>query len=408
MTRVFDDVPRCPYRTVLSTKGGGLRSVEMFAGAGGMALGVHRAGFEHLAVNELDPFACNTLRVNHPWEVLEADSRDVDWAVYAGDVDLLGAGAPCQPFSVAGRALGDGDNRNLFPEAIRAIHEIRPRAVLLENVKGLGRPAFTQYLRYILESLAVPHVRPKPSEPWERHRARVRKASKAGEQTYTVFGPHDIDAADLGVPQNRHRLFVVAFRFDVDHTFFAWPEPTHTRDSLVWDQLHGPYWDEHNLPRADPPAGNRKCSVALRARLTAEERPTSKRWRTVRDALDGLPAPGAPGVDQHEPTTTRATTYHGHTGNLLDWPGKTVKAGVHGVAGGEGILRLDNGTRRRMTVRETARLQTFPDDWHVDGSRSRALRQLGNAVPVIVAEALASSIRSVLEADAPDTIPRSA
>ena len=375
-------------------------SIELFAGAGGMALGVARAGFEHVALNEIDPFACQTLRDNGGWPVMEADSRDITWTPFGGKVELLSGGAPCQPFSVGGLALGDNDHRNLFPELVRAVREVRPQAVLVENVRGLGRPAFAGYLAYVLEWLRVPHVKASPGESWERHRSRVRRAIRGGEGTYRVYGPQVVDAADFGVPQSRQRLFVVAFRADVvDDGVWAWPEPTHSRDVLLWDQIHGPYWEAHGLRRRRPPTGRRKGSQALRDEIAAGERPDGKRWRTLRDALDGLPdlrSAAAGAVDGHELVPTKATTYHGHTGNVLDWPAKTVKAGAHGLPGGEGIVRLDNGRARRLTVRETARLQTFPDDWRLAGSRSRALRQLGNAVPVVVAETLASAVRATL------------
>jgi DNA (cytosine-5)-methyltransferase 1 len=366
-----------------------------------MALGVSRGGYEHVAVNECDTFACQTLRLNTDWPVMEADSHDVDWKPFAGKVGLVSGGAPCQPFSVGGLALGDEDDRNLFPELVRAVREIRPHAVVVENVRGLGRPAFREYLDYILDCLAVPDVAPKAGELWERHRARVGRAKNSGDAAYHVHGPQVINAADFGVPQARQRLFVVAFRTDlVDADAWEWPKPTHTRDTLLWDQLHGPYWDEHRLRPRKPPSGPRKGSQALLAALAATERPPTKRWRTVRDALAGLPDPrsaAARTLDGHDYVATKATTYHGHTGNLMDWPAKTVKAGVHGVPGGEGIVRFDNGRARRLTVRETARLQTFPDDWRIVGPRSRRLRQLGNAVPVAVAETLASAVRTTLQ-----------
>lgn len=288
-------------------------SIELFAGAGGMALGVARAGFDHLAVNEVDRYACETLRMNGGWEVLEADAHDVDWTPFAGKVDLLAAGAPCQPFSIGGLALGDTDHRNLFPELVRAVRELSPQAVLVENVRGLGRPAFAAYLRYILEWLRVPHVAPKPREHWERHRSRVAEAIRAGEATYVVHDPHVVDAANFGAPQSRQRLFVVAFREDVTAgAAWDWPEPTHARDVLVWDQIHGPYWDSHGLRHAAPPSGIRRATDTLVGWLRDSERPPGKRWRTLRDALDGLPDPTAPeaaAIDGHEPIMANPKLY---------------------------------------------------------------------------------------------------
>lgn len=375
-------------------------SVELFAGAGGLALGVARAGYTHVAVNEIDPYACQSLRLNAEWPILEADSHDIDWAPFNGKVQLLAGGAPCQPFSIGGMALGDEDARNLFPELVRAVRQMRPQAVLVENVRGLGRPAFREYLDYILDCLSVPDVAPKPGEMWERHRTRVRRERKANGVTYFVHGPHMVEAADFGAPQSRQRLFVVAIRSDVPGAdVWDWPEPTHRRDALLWDQIHGSYWDEHRLTHRRPPEGHRRGPQPLRAALAKGDRPEGKRWQTLRDALAGLPNPrsaAAADLDGHEYVATVAKTYDGHTGNILDWPAKTVKAGVHGVPGGEGIVRFDNGRARRLTIRETARLQTFPDDWRFCGPRSRALRQLGNAVPVVVAETLANAIRTKL------------
>lgn len=384
-----------------------LTSIELFAGSGGLALGVARAGFEHLALNELDPFACQTLRANGVWKVLESDSHHVDWSPFHGRVGLLAGGAPCQPFSIGGLAMGDEDTRNLFPEVVRAVRQVEPHAVLLENVRGLGRPAFREYLHYILKWLQVPHIGPRPGEEWQRHLARVCKAVTAGEALYHLYGPQVIDSADFGAPQNRQRLFVVALRADlIAPDAWRWPIPTHTREALVWEQLQGSYWRDHKLLRRDPPEGRLRCTKALRDRLAKCERPSGERWVTVRDTLADLPDPGSPAarhIDGHVYVPTRAVTYHGHTGNLLDWPAKTVKAGVHGVPGGEGIVRFDNERARRLTIRETARLQTFPDEWHFVGPRSRALRQLGNAVSVVVAEALAKAIRTTLDFGTPST-----
>lgn len=372
-----------------------LQSIELFAGAGGLALGTKRAGFEHLVVSELDEFACETLRANGDWEVVEADSRDVDWSVWHDQIDLLAGGAPCQPFSIAGLALGDLDDRNLFPEMVRAVREIRPRAVVVENVRGLGRPAFEPYLRYILDWMAMPDVWPQRREDWQDHHRRIRRAGKSGDPAYRVHGPCVLNSADFGAPQVRQRLFVVAFRADIDDARFRWPDPTHSRDALMWDQVQGEYWKRHELPPSSPPKGAR----SLAADLANAERPISKAWVTVRDLLADLPAPGdlaTTDLTHHEHLGDGNVYSPGHTGQILDWPGKTVKAGVHGRPGGEGVIVFDDGTHRLMTVRETARLQTFPDQWAFHGPASRQLRQLGNAVTVQVAEALAGRVAATL------------
>src|SRR5690348_8488091 len=132
-----------------------MRSLELFAGAGGLALGIARAGFRHEAVVEWDQNACGTIRENNQrgvinWPLFETDVRRFDYRSYGEGIDLLAGGPPCQPFSIGGKHRGYNDTRNLFPEAIRAVRELKPRAVLFENVKGLLRESFTKYFEYII------------------------------------------------------------------------------------------------------------------------------------------------------------------------------------------------------------------------------------------------------------------
>ena len=163
-------------------------SVELFAGAGGLMLGTEQAGFAHLVSNERDHRACETLRRNGSADVADAataldvegerpliqgDCRAVDWTAIRGEVDLLAGGPPCQPFSIGGVHRGDLDERNLWPETVRALDEIRPRAFLLENVRGFARPAFRPYLEYVVEQLRAPHVRRTETESWSEHAARL-------------------------------------------------------------------------------------------------------------------------------------------------------------------------------------------------------------------------------------------
>ena len=126
-------------------------SLELCAGAGGQALGLEQAGFDHLALVEIEPLACQTLRLNRPgWNVIEQDLRRFSAVPFRGQVDLVAGGVPCPPFSVAGKQLGQLDERDLFPEAIRVARECEPKAVLLENVRGLLDPKFKLYRRHIL------------------------------------------------------------------------------------------------------------------------------------------------------------------------------------------------------------------------------------------------------------------
>lgn len=382
-----------------------LASVELFTGAGGLALGTARAGFSHVAVYEWNRDACSTLRDNarssaimRDWQVVEGDVRDANFVAYRGNVDLAAAGAPCQPFSLGGKHKAYDDRRNMFPEVFRVAREILPRAVIVENVKGLLRNSFRPYFDYIVQALADPELLAKPDEDWRNHAVRLEKAARRPTSHRTRYRVHHqlLNAADFGLPQRRERVFVVAFREDVG---VEWPGifPTHSADALLFDQwVSGDYWREHGIRKPEVPS-RLKSRVD---RLWAEGRPMfTERWRTVRDALRGLPDPTE--TDEHQSVLNHvanrgAKAYPGHTGSPLDEPAKTLKAGDHGVPGGENMLRHGNGRVRYFTVREAARLQGFPDDYRFSGAWTECLRQLGNAVPVDLACAVAKSVHGIL------------
>jgi DNA (cytosine-5)-methyltransferase 1 len=131
-----------------------LKSIEICAGAGGQALGLEKAGFDHLALVEIEPLACKTLLHNRPdWNVIEGDVKTFTTIKYKGQVDLFAGGVPCPPFSVAGKQLGHLDERDLFPEALRLVKECNPKAVLLENVRGILDPKFSSYRQNIINEL---------------------------------------------------------------------------------------------------------------------------------------------------------------------------------------------------------------------------------------------------------------
>ena len=203
-----------------------------------------------------------------------------------------------------------------------------------------------------------------------------------------------LQAADFGVPQRRERVFIVAFRSDLDS---AWTFPTasHSFDRLLWDQwISGEYWDVHSVPKRLRPTLREDYRQRVN-RLRAGNRPLLVRWQTVRDALGGLPTParqGDPEVVANHTLWPGARVYKGHTGSPLDMPAKTLKAGSHGVPGGENILVRPGGAIRYFTIRECARLQTFPDDYAFVGTWKSLVRQVGNAAPVLVVERLARSI----------------
>lgn len=381
-----------------------LGAIELFTGAGGLALGVHRAGYEHLELVEYDLKACETIRENnrrrvlHPsFPIREADVHDVDFKPWRGQIDLLAAGAPCQPFSLGGVHRGYDDRRNLFPQAMRAVREIIPRAVMIENVKGLLRPSFFPYFEYVLWQLERPEVEAKSNEDWRDHKARLEKERKkrpADSGLYRVRYKI-LNAAHYGVPQVRERVIITALHEDVRGPW-AWPEETHTAEALAYAKwVEGSYWAEHGLPERKPPEVILKRVRELKSR----GKPIEKRWQTVRDALRGLPEP----IDgQEHPEFLNhigipgARRYKGHDGSPLDEPAKTLKAGVHGVPGGEGTILLEDGSVRYMTVREAARLQRFPDRFVFPHSRTTSMRQIGNAVPVDLAQAVAAQIAEYL------------
>lgn len=185
-------------------------SLEICAGAGGQALGLEIAGFEHVGLVEIEPAACETLRLNRPqWNVIEDDLRNFSGKSFAG-IDLLAGGVPCPPFSKAGKQLGEKDERNLFPEAIRLVKEIKPKAVMLENVRGMLDSVFDSYRKEILDNLT--HL---------GYTAEWRL----------------LNASDFGVPQLRPRVIFVAIRKDLSSNFH-WPHPNEKRPPTVGETLY--------------------------------------------------------------------------------------------------------------------------------------------------------------------------
>ena len=375
-----------------------LRAVELCAGAGGLGMGVSNAGFLHSAVVEWNHDACSTLRFNarrgikpvSEWpEIYEGDVRTFDFSKI-GCVDLAAGGPPCQPFSLGGKHGAHRDRRDMWPEMVRAVRELRPRAFLFENVRGLVRPEFSEYFEHIVLQLSMPELERGVFEDWTEHRERLLKSGKRnrgnGLRYHVSFKV--LNACDYGVPQRRERVFVVGFRDDLNINW-AFPIATHSKEALLWSQRKGgEYWNRHKV---------RKCDQAIA--ITASEKPTKLPWSTVRDALIGLPEPqekDASGISNHR-LQPGARSYPGHTGSSLDEPAKTLKAGVHGVPGGENMIAYSDGSVRYLTVRESARLQTFPDDYVFQGAWGEAMRQIGNAVPVQLANVVAESVRLALK-----------
>ena len=391
-----------------------MKSIELFAGAGGLGMGVGRAGVTPTKVVEWDRWCCDTIRENritgisdlNNWpEPTEGDVRTVDFRGHEGRIGLVTGGPPCQPFSLGGRHRGHADARDMWSEAVRVVRETKPLAFIFENVKGLTRASFATYLAYVLHQLTYPEVVRKDGEDWAEHLGRLEQHHSAnggrlqGGLAYNVI-LRVLNAADYGVPQRRERVVFVGFRNDLGIEW-SFPDPTHSLDALLWDQVHTTdYWERHAVPFRERFIASRLYDRAKRVK----ERPGMAPWRTVREAIFDLPDPEknprmAANVRDHrfQPGTR---VYPGHTGSPLDEPAKTLKAGVHGVPGGENMLARPDGGVRYFTVRESARLQTFPDDFRFHGSWTETMRQLGNAVPVRLAEVIARSVCEHLSAAA--------
>lgn len=387
-----------------------MRSVELFTGAGGLALGLESAGFRHHTVVERNKSCCKTIRENqrngYPllegWRLYQGDVRKFDYSTIEDVVDLLAGGPPCQPFSIGGKHQGPLDKRDMFPQMARAVRELQPRAFMVENVKGLLRESFAKYFEYVILQLKYPEVVAKPDENWNDHLSRLERHETGGRDRglcyNVVFRP--LNAANYGVPQKRERVIMVGFRSDLGIEW-SFPDATHSQDALLIDQwVTGEYWDRHEIAERGRPAMSPKLKARIERLKSEKSLPLfgsseSQPWRTVRDALNGVPDPETDDCFSwhnhvHNPG---ARSYIGHTGSPLDEPAKTLKAGDHGVPGGENTLLRPDGSLRYFTVREAARLQTFPDNYILHGAWTEAMRQLGNAVPVLLAQTIANGIR---------------
>ena len=386
-----------------------MRTIEMFTGAGGLALGVAAAGFEHVAILERDSECCRTIRKNQElgvtpvadWPLHEMDVRDFNYSTLR-DIDLLAAGPPCQPFSMGGKHRGLADDRNMFPAVANALRVLAPKAFLIENVRGILRPSFKESLEYILLMLRHPEVERLGEESWQAHSGRL--ANHHGEPRRKGLW-YNLDfaflsATDFGVPQRRERVFIVGFRADLE-VDWKFPTPTHSLDSLIRSMwVNDDYWERHKISKKRRPEAPSSLESRIARLRDWGNRPADLPWLTVRDAIHDLPDPRRRDHSDLIPNhwlNPGARSYHGHTGSILDAPAKVLKAGAHGVPGGENMLAYDDSEVRYFTVRECARLQTFPDDYVFEGPWTRCMRQLGNAVPVKLAEVIAQAVNQKLK-----------
>lgn len=382
-----------------------MKAIELFAGAGGLGMGISKAGFKPVEIVEWDRWCCDTINENRDRGVTpvkawpkphQGDVRPKSFTHLEGKVDLVSGGPPCQPFSLGGKHRAHTDHRDMWSEAVRVVRETRPRAFIFENVKGLTRASFETYFSYIKLQLRHPEIERGGEESWLEHLSRLEQhhTSDSEEGLEYKLVSRVLNAADFGVPQRRERVLLVGFRADLGIEW-SFPEKTHSMEALLWDQCRTlQYWDRHRVPfhLMDVDCRSEAKASSLR------EMPRSKPWITVRDAIRNLPDPTLPFEQKilNHRYQPGARSYPGHTGSRLDEPAKTLKAGVHGVPGGENMLLRPDGTVRYFTVRESARLQTFPDDYELHGSWTEAMRQLGNAVPVELARVVAKDVAAHL------------
>lgn len=386
-----------------------MRALELFAGGGGLALGVAASGFKHDAVLEWDRDCCDTIRENQrlrvapvsDWTLHQGDVREFDFTQIRGEIDLLSGGPPCQPFSLGGKHGGLADRRNMFPAVAEAARILRPRAIIIENVKGILRPSFHATFEYILLLLRYPELTRKGDEHWNEHHARLKAYHEKGKRDglYYNLDFRCLNATDYGVPQRRERVFIVAFRGDLEMDW-NFPIPTHSQDSLLRSKwITGEYWDRHEVATKHRPKPRIQLASRLERLRSWRDAPSDNAWLTVRDAISDLPDPRERDHSARIPNhwlNPGARVYAGHTGSPLDEPAKVLKAGDHGVPGGENMLAYPDGEVRYFTVRECARLQTFPDNYVFMGSWTESMRQLGNAVPVQLAKMVAKGVHEKL------------
>lgn len=269
---------------------------------------------------------------------------------------------------------------------------------ILENVRGLLRPNFSDYLDYIILQLSYPTIGPRLDEFWEDHLARLQQQRRIKpnlDRAYRVLS-RAINAADYGAAQKRHRAIFIGISVDFGEDW-SFPEATHSQEGLAWSKhVDHSYWTRHEARRRRNPSSPSEAR-ALAKIIASGEIPAQKPWLTVRDATADLPP-----ASKSEPLSGHwqhpgAKAYPNHTGSCFDEPAKALKAGDHGVPGGENMVINQRGNVRYFTVREMARLQGFPDDFVIEGSWKAATRQLGNAVPTAVAEHIGKAVKAIIQ-----------
>ena len=325
-------------------------SIELFAGAGGLALGMHKAGFKHLLLNEFDKDACTTLRKNMPdWNVVHSDIHDIDFTPYHGKVDFLTGGFPCQAFSYAGKRLGFEETRGtLFFEMARAIKEIQPKVFMAENVKGL----------------------------LEHDNGRTIDTIKAviAELGYTLIEPKVLRAILFNVPQKRERLILIAIRNDIyPKVSFKWPSVCGNIRTLRDAFFAGELYD------CDVPGSEGQKYPAAKE-LVMKLVPEGGDWRDLPEDIAKDYMKGSYYLGGGKTGMARRLCMDEASLTLTCAPAQKQTERCHPTE------------TRPLTVREYARIQTFPDDWQFSGSLSSKYKQIGNAVPVNLAWAIGRAV----------------
>ncbi len=329
-------------------------SVELFAGAGGLALGMEKAGFSHVLLNEIDHDACQTLCRNRPgWKVVEQDVKTLSFGQLAGKVDFLSGGFPCQAFSYAGKQGGFNDTRGtLFFELARAVKEIRPKVFMGENVKGLSAHDEGRTLGTIRNTIR--------------------------ELGYTLVEPRILKAILYQVPQKRERLFLIAIRNDLaGKVDFKWPAPYHRVMTLRDAFFKGELYDT-DVP---PSEGQR---YPAKKQKVMELVPMGGYWRDLPCDVQKAYMGGSFWLEGGKTGMARRLS--------LDEPSLTLTC----APAQKQTERCHPTETRPLTVREYARIQTFPDDWEFAGSLNSQYKQIGNAVPVNLAYAIGRSLVRLL------------
>ena len=325
-------------------------SIELFAGAGGLALGMSKAGFQHIMLNEIDHDACQTLMQNRPeWHVAEGDIHKLKFDRYRDKVDLLTGGFPCQAFSYAGNKGGFEDTRGtLFFQLARAVKEVNPKVFLCENVRGLSTHDGGRTLAVIKNTIA--------------------------ELGYTLIEPRVLQAIKYQVPQKRERLIMVAVRNDLaDLATFHWPQPYHRimtlRDALYAGEL---------FPTDVPASDGQKYPE--KKRRVMEMVPMGGYWRDLPVEVQKEYMGGSYELEGGKTGMARRLSLDEPSLTLTCAPAQKQTERCHPIE------------TRPLTVREYARIQTFPDDWKFSGNLASQYKQIGNAVPVNLAYAIGRSL----------------